>query len=68
MKVKSVSMIEDETGRRYAYPAVVFDFPEVSGIVDAVKMLRKAGYSLVRLQGDRAILRQHNAYRYICVR
>lgn len=66
MKLKSVCMIENSNGRRYSYPAVVFEFPEMSGIVDAVKQLRKAGYSLVRLQGSRAVLRQHNEYRYIC--
>jgi hypothetical protein len=62
---KSVSMIEDSTGRRYAYPAVVHDLP-FDSVLDAVKALRKAGYSLVRLQGSRAIMRQHNEYRYIC--
>jgi len=66
MKLKSVCMIEAQDGRRYSYPAVVFDFPELSEIGDAVKMLRRAGYRLVRLYGSRAILRQHNEVRYIC--
>ena len=59
-------MIKDGAGRAYAYPAVSFDFPELSCISDAVMALRRAGYSLVRLQGARAIMRQHNEYRYIC--
>lgn len=68
MKVKSVSMIEDETGRRFAYPAVMFNIDNpLFTLTDIVKTLRAAGYSLVRLQGDRAILRQHNEYRYIRV-
>lgn len=66
MLLKSVCMVEDNTGRRYSYPAVTFDFPEYVGIIDAVKSLRRAGYSLVRLYGSRAIMRLHNEYRYIC--
>ena len=59
-------MIADHTGRRYSYPAVVFDFANYTGISDAVAVLRRSGYRVVRIQGARAIMRQHNEYRYIC--
>lgn len=59
-------MVEDATGRRYSYPPVVFDFPEYSDLMDAVKALRRAGYVLTKKQGGRAILRQHNEWRYVC--
>ena len=40
MKLKSVSMIEDRTGRRYAYPAVVAEIPRFSTLDDAIRALR----------------------------
>lgn len=67
MRIKSVCMVEDAMGHRYSYPAVVFDFPEYSDLMDAVKALRRAGYVLMEKQGGRAILRRHNEYRYVCV-
>ena len=66
MKLKSVSMIEDRTGRRYAYPAVVAEIHRFSTLDDAIRALRANGYSLKRKEGGRAIMKQHNEYRYIC--
>ncbi len=59
-------MVQDSTGRRFAYPANYFDFPGWDSISFAVSVLRRVGWSLVRYQGSRAILRRGRDYRYIC--
>lgn len=63
MKIKSVSMKQDSTGRRFAYPANYFDFSDLAA---AVACLRRVGFSVVRIQGQRAILKKYTGeIRYI---
>ena len=63
MRIKSVSMKQDSAGRRYAWPANYFDFPDLAA---AVACLRRVGFSVVRIQGQRAILKKYTGeIRYI---
>ena len=55
-------MVADSTGRRFAYPAVIFEMK----LAVAVELLRAVGFSQVRRYGSRVILRRGREYRYIC--
>ena len=62
MRIKSVSMVADSTGRRFSYPPVIFEM----GLSVAVELLRAVGFSQVRRYGSRVILRKGREYRYSC--
>ena len=65
MRVKSVTMITDSTGRRFAYPAAYYDLE--ASRAEILDLLRAVGFTLERRFRDRAILRKRGGvYRYIC--